>query len=173
MLRLLFLLLIFSSSTETFSQAGYLFVKKGIRKKRTYSEGDMIRLRLKDGSLAYGSITLLRNDTIFLNGHPVPIGWVKEVLLKRKAKRPFPDGKTIAIIAAGSALTSAGLALSKHETVEQALIAGPVIGFGPLLVKHFGSRLLRIIPRGKFRIGRKFRLQVVDFHIPRYQLRSF
>src|SRR5688572_15724334 len=94
MLRLLVLLLLTTFSvTCCFAQSGYLFIKKGAKKKRTYTEGDMIRLKLTDGSLASGTITLLRNDTIFLNGHPIPVGWVSEVLLKRKAKRPFPDGK--------------------------------------------------------------------------------
>jgi hypothetical protein len=133
----------------------------------------MINLKLTDGSRAYGMITLLRNDTIFLNGRPVPTHWVKEVVLKRKPKKPFPDGKTIALIGAGAVMTSAGLGLSKQATVKEAVIAGPVIGFGPLLIKHFGLRVLRLIPRGKFRMGKKFRLQVLDFHLPPRRYKSF
>ncbi|MBL7745171.1 MAG: hypothetical protein JNN00_16975 [Chitinophagaceae bacterium] len=157
-----FFLLVFSAS---FSQAGYLFVKRGIKKKRIYTEGDEIRLKLKDGNFCSGSITLLRNDTIFVNGLPVHKTFVKEVLLKKKPKKPFPDAKTVALIAAGSALTSAGLAISDKDHQTEALIAGPAIGFGPLLIKHFGGRAIGAIPRKKFRIGKKFYLQVLDFHI--------
>jgi hypothetical protein len=172
-LLIIFLLLFLHPGSSCFSQTGYLFVKKGFKKKKTYTEGDMINLKLKDGSRAYGMITLLRNDSIFVNGHPIPTHWVKEVLLKRKPKKSFPDGKTIAIIGAGAAMTSAGLGMSKQATWKEAIIAGPVIGFGPLLIKHFGLRVLRVIPRGKFRIGKKFRLQVLDFHLPNRRYKSF
>src|SRR5262245_6365692 len=110
--RLLFfsvILLLFSSGVS-FSQQGFLFVKRGIKKKQTYTEGDAIHLKLIDGTDLAGYITLLRNDTIFINGRPLHKTAVKEVLLKLKPKKPFPDAKTIALIAAGSALTSFGLA---------------------------------------------------------------
>ena len=165
------LLLLFSSFS--FSQTGYLFVKKGIKKKRIYTEGDQINVRLQDGSCHKGTITLLRNDTIFVDGQPVYRPYIKEVLLKRKPPKPFPDTKTLLAIGGGAALTSAGLAISKQAKVGEALLAGPVIGYGPLVVKHFGGRLFRSFIRKKFRIGKKFRLQVLDFHIPQPSLKSF
>jgi hypothetical protein len=167
------LLLSILLSSASFSQAGYLFVKKGIKKKRVYMEGSTISLKLVDGTHAYGVITLLRNDTIFLNGKPIHKTAVKEVLLKRKPKTPFPDAKTLALIGVGSALTSYGLTLNNKTNRDEALLAGPVIGFAPLLIKHFGGRAIRAIPRKKFRIGKKFYLQILDFHIPRQTLKSF
>jgi hypothetical protein len=164
--RLLLIIFLFSLTSSCFSQTGYLFIKKGFKKKRTYTEGSSIDLKLQDGSYRKGMITLLRNDTIFVNGQPVPTKKVKEVLLKRKPKKPFPDIKTLAIIGAGSALVTAGLTLSGQADFKEALTAGLVIGYGPLLIKHFGGRLLRVIPRGKYKIGKKFRLQVLDFHFP-------
>lgn len=161
------ILLLLSVSQISFSQTGYLFVKKGIKKKRIYTEGDAIHVKLQDGTSRYGIITLLRNDTIFIDRRPVHKTFVKQVLLKRKPKSPFPDVKTIALIAAGSAITSAGLAISNKDQKTEAILAGPVIGFGPLLLKHAGARTIRAIPRKKFRIGKKFYLQVLDFHIPK------
>jgi hypothetical protein len=166
----LFLLLF---SPFSFSQTGYLFVKKGIKKKRIYTEGDHINVRLQDGSYRKGTITLLRNDTIFINGQPVYRPYIKELLLKRKTPKPFPDTKTLLAIGGGAALTSAGLAISEQAKVGEALLAGPVIGYGPLVVKHFGGRLFRSFIRKKFRIGKKIRLQVLDFHIPQPSLKSF
>jgi hypothetical protein len=173
--RLLFFitLLLLLVSSFSFSQTGYLFVKKGFKKKKIYTEGDAIHVKLQDGSVRYGTITLLRNDTIFLNGQPMHRIFVKEVLLKRKPKKHLPDAKTMLLIGAGSALTSIGLSLNNKDNRDEALIAGPVIGFGPLLIKHFGRRLLRVIPRKKFRIGKKFLLQVLDFHIPKRTFKSF
>ncbi|HEY6503285.1 MAG TPA: hypothetical protein VIZ28_04860 [Chitinophagaceae bacterium] len=157
------------SSSISFSQTGYLFVKKGIKKKRTYTEGDIIHVKLQDGNERAGIITLLRNDTIFINGRPVHKTFVKEVLQERKPKKPFPDGKTVLLISAGAALTATGLAISGQATTQEAVIAGAVIGFGPLLIKHFGGRGIRAMKRKKFRIGKKFYLQVLDFHIPQPQ----
>jgi hypothetical protein len=166
---LLFLLL----SSASHSQAGYLFVKKGIKKKRIYMEGSSISFKLIDGTYVKGIITLLRNDTIFLNGRPIHKTAVKEVLLKKRPKKPFPDTKTLLTIGAGAALTSAGLAISKQASTKDALIAGPVIGFAPLLLKHFGGRAIGAIPRKKFRIGKKFYLQILEFHIPKQTQRGF
>ena len=165
--------LFLSITASSHSQTGYLFIKKGYKKKRTYTEGDAIRLRLLDRSYIEGTITLLRNDTIFVNGLPVPCRSVKEVVLKRKPKQPFPDAKAMLMITGGSLLIAGGIAASKQAKPGDALVAGAVIGFAPVLVKHFGSRLIRIIPRGKFKIGKKFHLQVLDFYINHPNLKPF
>ena len=169
-LSILFLL----CSVFSFSQQGFLFVKKGFKKKKVYTEGDAIHVKLNDGSYRKGIITLLRNDTIFINGQPVHRPLITDVLLKGGPKKPFPaDKKTILTIAGGAVLTSLGLIVSKQAPAGEAIIAGPVIGFAPLLLKHFGARLIRAMVRKKFRIGKKFRLQVLDFHIPRHKFRTF
>ena len=161
------------TSLSLFSQAGYLFIKKGIKKKRTYTEGDFIQVRLDDGNYNAGRITMLLNDTIYINGNPVPRVTIKEIILPKKKKNQLPDAKTMAYIGAGSAFIAGGLALSKQAEPKEALIAGFAIGYGPLLIKHFAGRLYRTMVRKKFRIGKKFRLQVIDFHIKGYPLKSF
>ena len=166
-LTLLLLIGLFFSPAIMYSQTGYVFIKKGIKKKKTYQLGDPIALELKDGSLYIGYLTQLSLDTMFVNGRPVHKLDVKSVLQKRPSKRPFPDGKTVALIAAGSLLTSVGLAMSDPEHKTEALIAGPVIGFGPLLITHFTNRMVRLMHRGKYKIGKKFYLQVLDLDIPR------
>jgi len=160
-------------SSFAFSQTGYLFVKKGFKKKRIYTEGDSINLRLQDGSYCSGTISFLRNDTLFINDRPVYRPEIREVLLKIKPAPPFPDVKTLLLIGGGATLVTAGLTISKQAKFKEALIAGLVIGYGPLLVRHFGSRFLRFLTRKKFRVGKKFHLQVLDFYVPRIPLRSF
>lgn len=162
LISFLFLLL----ASISYSQTGYLFVKKGIKKKHIYCEGDAIKLRLENGQYVEGNISLLRNDSIFINRQSVPVPSVREIMLPQKPKTPFPDAKTLALISVGSALTSFGLSLNNHQNRTEALIAGPVIGFGPLLVRHFAGRTFRALHRKKFKMGKKFRLQVLDFYLP-------
>jgi hypothetical protein len=173
MTRLLLSLVVSVISLASFSQQGFLFVKKGFHKKRTYTEGDIIALRFADGSYVKGTITLLRNDTIFINDIPIPRSVIKEVIVKPNSKIRWPDPKTLLLIGAGVALTTIGLTLSKQTSFEKALTAGLVIGYGPLAVRQVGVLGIRLFSRKKFKIGKKFHLQVLDFHIGPYNLRPF
>ncbi len=74
------------------SQQSFLFLKKNGHKKRTWTEGDIIRLRLVNDDVLEGRILLLRNDSIFINDLAFRTGDVKQVLLKRKEKKTVPGG---------------------------------------------------------------------------------
>jgi hypothetical protein len=164
--RLLLLFIFLCSFEWAHSQTGYLFVKKGFKKKRTYTEGDNIYLRLRDNSVHYGMITRLMNDTIFVSGRPVPRVAVKEVILSNKARKSFHVAvKDLLLITGAAALVTGGLTLSKQADFNEALIAAGVMGYGPLAIGYLKSKIS--LRRKKFRIGRKFRLQVLDFYIPR------
>lgn len=164
--RLLFLLVVFIFSAVTVqAQTGYLFVKKGYKKKKTYGEGDRIMLQVKDGTIYKVLITLLQNDTIFINGRAVPRVDVRAVLLGRKSKSFQVSSKDLLLIGGGVALTTAGLTLSRQAGFTEALTAGLVIGYGPLLLRYIGSKIS--LKRKKYTVGKKFRLQVLDFHLPR------
>ena len=164
--RLLLLFTFLFSFILAQSQTGFLFVKKGFKKKRTYTEGETIYLRLQDNSVYYGMITRLMNDTIFVSGRPVPRVAVKEVLISTKTRKSFQvPAKDLLLITGGAALVTGGLTLSKQADFKQALLAAAVIGYGPLVVGYLKSKIS--LKRKKFRIGKKFRLQVLDFYIPR------
>lgn len=149
------------------SQDGYLFVKKGYKKKKTYHEGDRILLQVKDGQIATGIITMLRNDTVWLNGQPLPKKNIAAVFPNNKVKKKFRvSTEEWLLITAGVALTTAGLKLSgQAETFREAATAGVVMGYGQLGIQYLMSKLS--FRRKKFKIGRKFQLQVLDFHLPR------
>lgn len=164
LLPVLFLLACLFSQAQT----GYLFVKKGGNKKKTYTEGSTIYLRLKDESFRYGLITRLMNDTIYVSGSPVPCAAIKEVLLTdpAKGKRKFHiDAGQLLLITGGVGLVTAGLTLSKQASFKEAITAGTVIGYGPLALGYLKSKIS--FRRKKFIIGKKFRLQVLDFYMPR------
>ena len=164
-LFLLFIALILLSSLESYSQQGYLFVKKGYHKKRTYIEGDEIHVKLRDGSSIKGFITLLRNDTVFINGWGVPRSIITEILLDPNLRQPFSTGGKNALLVVGVAtLTTVGLVVTKQQKEEKALVTGMIAGVAALLIKHFGTRL-GLFVRKKYKIGKKYHLQVLEFHM--------
>src|ERR1044071_3695012 len=105
LLFILFILLLTGLSAQ--SQNGYLFVKKGYKKKKIYMEGERIYLQTMDGSMRTGIITMLRNDTIFLNGQPIPRKTVTAVYPHNKSKKKFQvTAKDLLLIAGGTVLTT-------------------------------------------------------------------
>lgn len=148
------------------AQHAFLFVKKGIKKKRTYMEGDQILLRLSGDTIIGGLITHLRDDTIYLLGKPIPVPRVKAVIVRKKKDKTFhiPPNQLL-LITGGVALTTTGLTLSKQASFEEALTAGLVIGYGPLVVQYIASKIR--MGRREFRMGKKYRLHLIDFHLPR------
>jgi len=164
--RLLLVFVFLFTSILSHSQTGFLFVKKGHKKKRTYTEGENIYLRLQNDSVYYGLITRLMNDTIFLSGHPVPRLAVKEVIIDRKHRRKFQvSTKDFLLITAGVVLVTGGLTLSNQAEFEEALLVGTVIGYGPLAFGYLKNKIS--FKRKKYKIGKKFRLQIIDFYLPR------
>lgn len=163
--RLFISLLFIFSCLSASSQSGYLFVKKGLKKKKTYTEYDYIFLHLNNGTYQYGMITRLMNDTIWVAGVPVPRTNVTEVIIRRKGKRACRvDAKKLLLITGGVALVTAGLSISKQASFKEALTAGLVIGYGPLLIDCLSKKIS--LSRKSYKIGGKFRLQMLDFYVP-------
>ena len=164
--RLLFSFIFLFTSILSHSQTGFLFVKKGHKKKRTYTEGENIYLRLQNDTIYYGMITRLMNDTVFVSGRPIPRVAVKEVIIDRKNRRKFQiSTKDFLLITAGVVLVVGGLTISNQAEFVEALLAGTVIGYGPLAIGYLKNKIS--FKRKKYKIGKKFRLQVIDFYLPR------
>jgi hypothetical protein len=165
-LLLLFALFVAEKSD---AQQSFLFLKKNGHKKRIWTEGDIIRLQLVNDDLLEGRIQLLRNDSIFINDLVFRTGDVKKVILKRKNKKPFPiDGIQALYIAGGVALSTIGMKTAGWtETYGKALLYSSIIGYGPILISAVTQQLN--LRRKHFNIGKKFRLQVLDFYLPRAQ----
>ena len=161
------------TSLSSYSQSSYLFIKKGFKKKRIYIEGEMIHIKLQDGNQKTGTITFLKDSLVFINNNPVQLSSIKYVILIKKSLFHLPNTKTMILIGVGSVLTSIGLSLNNSGNRAGAIIAGPVIGFGPLMLRYSGSRFLRMLSRKKFRIGKKFSLQILDLRISIPQRKSF
>ena len=146
---------------------GTLWLKKRYHKKvRTWQEGDRIMLQTTNDSVFSGLITLLLNDTIYINGKRVARTDVRYVLLnpKRMQRMQISAGNLL-LITGGVALVTGGLTLSNQASFREALVAGTVIGYGPIVLNYLGSKIH--LRRRKFRIGQTFRLSMLDLHIPR------
>jgi len=165
--RLLLLLLLLFCCTTSYQQPNYLFIKKGFHKKKTYEEGDKIHIQLNDGKEKTGIITRIINNSVYINGEEIAQEKIAAVILDGIKKKPFPvDFKTMLLIGAGAGLTTLGLSLNDANEPTTALVAGLTIGYGPLLLKHFGGRILYALKRKKYKMGKKFRLQVFDIYVP-------
>lgn len=164
LLLLLFSALFVSEYCE--AQQSFLFLKKNGHKKRTWTEGDNIRLRLVNGDLLEGRILLLRNDSIYINDLVFRTRDVAQVIIKRKEKKPFPiNGLQALYIAGGVGLSTVGMKTAGWtQTYGRALWYSSVIGFGPILLSAVVQHMN--LSRTHFDIGRKFRLQVLDFYVP-------
>ena len=87
-------------------------------------------------------ITRLMNDTIFVSGRPIPRIAVKEVIIDSKNRRKFQiSTKDFLLITGGVVLVVGGLTLSNQAEFEEALIAGTVIGYGPLAIGYLKSKI--------------------------------
>lgn len=165
--RLLLLLFLLFCCSTAYQQPNYLFIKKGIHKKKTYAEGDRIHIQLQDGKEKTGIITRLRDELVYINGEEIPRQQIAIVFADDKKKKPFPaDFGKMLLIGAGVGLTTLGLSLNDANKPTTALVAALVIGYGPLLIKHFAGRILYALHRKKYRMGKKFRVQVFDIYIP-------
>lgn len=165
MARLLTITLLLLCAFFVQSQQAYLFIKKGGHKKKVYVEIDRITLGLKNGTIVRGLITFLKEDTLFINGKPIPTSSVQSVILREGKNESFKiDGKTWLLISGGVVLTTLGLTASKQANFKQALTAGAVIGIAPILIYYLKSKIS--FKRKKFIIGKRFRLQVLDLHMP-------
>ena len=163
--RLLLFLLLFPA-LEAIAQPNQLFVKKGVFKKRIYSEGDRLHVRLYNGVERTGIITNLRDSIIYLNGEEIRVSDVALVIVDGIKKNRLPDTKTMLLIGGGVGLTTVGLTLNNANDFKTAALSAAVIGFGPLLIKFIGGRILYAFHRKKYKMGKKFRLQVFDIRVP-------
>jgi hypothetical protein len=171
--RPLLLASVIFSTHFCFAQKSFLFVKKNGHKVRTWTEGDLIRLRLVNDDIIEGRILLLRNDSIYINDLAFKSSFVKQVILKRKEKKPFPvTGLQLLYITGGVGLATVGMKASGWETTSKALLYSSVIGYGPILMSAITRNLN--LRRKQYEIGGKFRLQVLDFYLaPRSSNRAF
>jgi len=154
MQRLLLIVSLFSSLYCS-AQQGYLFIKKNGKKVRSYPEGSFITMQTNDGVIS-GHITLLRRDSVFINGRGLHYSEIKKIILPKAMEHL--NFKNFLYTTAGAGLTTLGMSVSKVETFGRALSYSLVIGYTPWA----WGFLRKTLTKKKYKLGKKFKLQVFD-----------
>jgi len=140
------------------AQHGMIFVKKrGIKKVATISEGSTFRFRKTDDSVIHGTLAMVKNDSVFVNGYWHAVADIRRVIIRPKDEKTL--GNQLLLTTAGVGMITAGMTLAKWEDFRTSLAVASGMGFG--------NFLLQVVPRLKrrqYRIGRRFRLQPLDYH---------
>ena len=154
----LLLILLLLCSQMLLAQRGFLYVKKkGYKKVKAFEEGSILNFETRDGSVIYGSLALVKKDSILVNGYWVATSVIKTIFV-RTGKYHF-DSKTFLLTTAGVAIATAGITLANWTSFETALAYSATIGYGSFLIHNFPS-----LKRKKYNIGKKFTLQTLDLH---------
>lgn len=164
--RMLLFFFFIGCNAACYPQPNHLFIKKGVHKKNSFSEGDRLHLQLLTGREKTGIITRLKDNLVYINGEEIPKEHIAIVFMDGKQKNRLPDIKTMLLIGAGVGLTTIGLSLNDANEPRTALLSALAIGYGPLLIKFIGGRILYALHRKKYKMGKKYRLQVFDITIP-------
>jgi hypothetical protein len=152
---LLVFVLLFSQAVT--AQRGMVFVKKnGYKKVHSFAEGDPITFQVKDGFITSGYISLVRNDSIYVNGMGFSARSVSRIFLREK-KHELPRQF---LLTTGYVLVIAGAAsVSKNYSFGSALGIAAILGYGQLLIRQIPN-----LKRYKYKIGKKFSIQTLDLH---------
>lgn len=138
-------------------------LKKHGRKIKTYYEGERLKLQIDNAAIFEGTITLLKDDSVFINDKAFAVLSITKVFLARKPSKPFPIDKEQALyIAGGVALATFGMQAAGWAPTGRAFIYSSAIGFGPVIIAAITQKIH--FKRKQYRIGRKFKLQELDFY---------
>ncbi|HVG16388.1 MAG TPA: hypothetical protein VM935_15560 [Chitinophagaceae bacterium] len=148
---------------NTSAQKGYLFIKKNGRKVATYIEGQVIRIKTERSGVIQGYISLLKNDTVFMNGQRFHRKEINQVIVRDK-KRFVIDGdaQTLALLTVGVGLATFGMTLNERESFPTALKTAAVIGYSPLLISAIRKKIS--FKRRSYIMGKKFRIDILDLY---------
>lgn len=154
---MLFVFLLFFSQL-LFAQKGFLYIKKkGFKKVKTFGEGSAIKFETKNHQMIYGVMTLVKKDSMFVNGQWFGTSAIAKIILKEKMFA-FPT-TTFLWTTAGVAIATAGMTLAEWTSLGKALSYSAGIGYGNFLIQFFPK-----FKRKKYNIGKKFTLQTFDLH---------
>jgi hypothetical protein len=138
-------------------------LKKQGRKIKTYYEGERLKIQVDNAAIFEGVITLLKDDSVFISNRGFAVSSITKVFIPRKPAKPFPINKEQALyIAGGVALSTFGMQAAGWAPTGRAFIYSSAIGFGPILIM-VASRKIHL-KRKRYSIGRKFKLQELDFY---------
>jgi hypothetical protein len=146
-----------------FSQAppAQLHLRKNGRVKKRIETGTPVLIGDNADNIYSGSITYMKTDTLIINDRVVPIQTIRKFKIVHHRQRKPMNWEEFGYVTLGVFLATAGLALSRTETLPSAIAISATIGYSPYLIQ----RIKRIsFKKYKYRIGGRFTLRVWDLH---------
>jgi hypothetical protein len=153
---LIFFLLCFQWSL---AQRGILFIKKhGYKKVRSYAEGESISFRIRDGTLVEGYISLIRNDSIFVDGAGYHQNEIAQIIIRKNNWKAVRN--QVLITTASAAVLTGILYMTKKNEEDPYIIPKlAVITYTPIILRSFS-----FMKRKHYSMGKKFSVQALDLH---------
>ncbi|HVM87369.1 MAG TPA: hypothetical protein VMT76_04220 [Puia sp.] len=142
------------------AQTSLLILSKGDNNIKTYSEGMDISVRTIYHQWFDGTITALRNDSIFINGFPFHYKEIEAIKKTRGSLNYETDGALLMVAGGGVLLLGAVNGLYRHDNANTWYTPTSYITAGALLLG--GYWLMK--SRYKYYIlGKKYKLQFLAF----------
>lgn len=154
----LLLIVLLVTAQNGYAQRGVLYVKKnGHKTVQRFQEGTEIRFETKDGKKISGMLTLVKKDSLFVNGGWYGTSSLSEIILRPRAS--YKMNKLFLLTTAGVVISTAGMTLAGWTSFKEALGVSAGVGYGNYFIKHFPKLKRRTYP-----LGKKFVLQTLDLH---------
>ena len=162
MQKLLFLILLFASA-QIQAQNNFLALEKDSINVTTYSTGSYINIETVYHQWLEGTITELRNDSVFIDGNPFHYKEIASIRVARKKFHSTKFGAFMMAAGAGVMVLGAVNGLYRGDPTNKWYTATSYITAGSLLL---GGYLLTIGKNRTFSIGTKYTLRFVtiDFN---------
>src|SRR5665213_334011 len=143
------------------SQTDVLILQKNGRNIKTYAPGQPIIFETVYQQWFDGTLTELRNDSVFVNGIPFHYNEIKNMRLERSKLNYGADGTLLIIAGAGVLVLNSVNGLYRKEKPARWFAATDWITAGALIV---GGILLKKARIRTFPLGKKYGLHYLDLH---------
>lgn len=152
------------------AQEPHLQLLKNGKVKKRIPEGSTIIVTDDSGYKYIGPYSIINDSNLAISGAIIPLSHVTEFKFPRKPKKPF-DWKTFGYITAGVILSTAGMTLSKWETLPRAAFNSAVLGYSQYAIQ--GAKKLIFSKKKKFKMGKKRKLRIWSLYPYHQQQKAF
>jgi hypothetical protein len=151
--------LLFVSPLFCFSQTDILLLQKNGKNIKTYAPGEPIIFETIYQQWFNGTLTDLRNDSVFVNGIPFHYHEIKTMRIERTKLNYAQDGSLLIIAGVGVLVLNTVNGLYRHDKPKNWFSTTGWITSGALIL---GGILLRKARIRTFPLGKKFGLHYLE-----------
>ena len=144
------------------SQTDVLILQKNGQNIKTYATGQSIIFETIYIQWLGGTITALRNDSIFLNNIPFHVNEIKTVRQEFKKWNYYEDGTILIIAGVGVLVLNVVNGIYTNEPAGKWVKASSWIAAGALIV---GGIFMRRARYRDYHLGKKFTLHYLNMHV--------